>query len=360
MNYICELCNYKTSDHSNYLRHKKTKKHLEKSKMIPKTTIKKLSKSPGSSRESLKLTVDKETNIYECKYCKNYFSKPGNLSRHYKICVEKKHFENIENIQTENKIKILEQKIEAIQKEKESIIKQSKEKIKFIEKEKDIIKRQSEEKLKIIEKESKEKLKILEKENEYHKQLVISAGNMIQSSMSTLNHLITYYNNAPILEPIKDYSLLEEKNKFINNLIYYHKENKLDQYLGNFLVKQYKTKDPKERSNWNSDTSRLTYINRELVNNQPNWVIDKKGIKMTNIIIDPLLNYIKRLLQEDIVILKNEMEHNSENREDLLSKMIMLNEIIKNINNKVLSKEINRFLAPHLYFDKNNFIIVEK
>ena len=57
----------------------------------------------------------------------------------------------------------------------------------------------------------KNHIDFLEKENDYHKQLVVSAGNMIQSSMSTLNHLILNYDNAPILKPLDDYSILEEK-----------------------------------------------------------------------------------------------------------------------------------------------------
>lgn len=148
----------------------------------------------------------------------------------------------------------------------------------------------------------------------------------------------------------------------IISIIYYHNENKLDQYIGNFLVKHYKTKDPKQRSNWNSDTSRLTYINRELVNNKPNWVIDKRGVKMTNIIIDPILEYIKKLSQTEINELKDELEDedNEHLRNKIINKMTSFSEIIKNINNKVLSKEINRYLAPHLYFDKNNVLIFKE
>ena len=273
---------------------------------------------------------------YKCNYCKGLFSKQSNLTRHYVICKEKEIFLHNKNHNLEKNLDILK-----LENEKKIL----EEKLKSTEKEKKLLKRQN---------------TILDKENEYHKQLVISAGTMIQSSMSTLNHLISNYNNAPILEPLNDYSVISDKDKFVNNLIYYHNENKLDQYLGKFLVKKYKTDDPKIRSSWNSDTSRLTYINRELVNNKPNWVIDKKGVKMTNITIDPLLDYIKIICQEKVNILNKETEIDNDNsKKKIFYDMISLNEIIKGINNQALSKDINKFLAPHFYFDKNNLLVAK-
>ncbi|ARF08403.1 hypothetical protein Catovirus_1_453 [Catovirus CTV1] len=330
MNYKCDICNYETSDRGNYYKHKKTKKHIEKSN--------KLNVSSNQEQSDNSPKHPKDTPKFICRYCNNSFTRSYTLSCHYKICTFKKNSDDAERADKSNKIKILENKIKFIEKEKKLLVKQSEEKIRSVEK-------ISEDKLRMLEKQNS----LLEKENEYHKQLVISAGNMIQSSMSTLNHLILNYNNAPLLEPIKDYSVLEDKNKFINSLVYYQKENKLNQYIGDFLLKHYKTENPKNRSNWNSDTSRLTYINRELVNNQPNWVIDKKGVKMTNIVIDPFLNYIKKILQEEFNFLKDNINVN----DDTIKKMFILSDILKNINDKTLSMDVNRYLAPHLYFEKN-------
>lgn len=194
--------------------------------------------------------------------------------------------------------------------------------------------------------------KTLEKENEFHKQLVTSAGGLIQSSVSTLKYLITNFNNAPILKPLDDYSVLEDKDKFIKNIVYYHNEDKLNEYLGKFLLKEYKNKDPSKRANWTTDTARLTYVNRMLVNNNPSWIVDKKGVEMTDIMIDPFLQYIKKLAQDYINNLRYEIEEDDINdQKKKLEIMNSLNNIIKNINNETLSKEINQYLAPHLYFD---------
>ena len=40
--------------------------------------------------------------------------------------------------------------------------------------------------------------------------------------------------------------------------------------------------------------------------------------------------------------------------------MSSLTEIIKTINNKVLSQNINKYLAPHFYFDKNNGLVLRE
>ena len=331
MKYHCDICNYSTEFSSNWCRHNKTKNHIEK---INKRTDKKLT-TPENTPEHLTApnnnNNEKNTSHIICNLCNVTFTRSSSLLRHYNVCKEKSKINNNE-------------KIRDLEKEKNDIqmlnqIKLLEEKLKYVENERDLFK----------------------KENEFHKSLVVSAGNLISSSMSTLNHLILNYDNAPILKPIEDYSLLEDKKKFIDNIIYHYNENRLDQYLGNFLVKHYKTKDPKTRSNWISDTSRLTYINRELVNNRPNWVIDKKGVKMSGIIIEPFLEYIKSLSQNEINKLKeniSEIPGRSLDKQ-IFYKMASLSEIIKNINNKCLSKNINRYLAPHFYFDKNNILVVK-
>lgn len=316
MKYHCTECNYSTEFSSNWCRHNKSKIHIKKSDKSDN----KLYQAPRSSLKLPDALENKKIIEFICEYCGGKYSKQSNLTRHISICTLKQNGSN-------ETIKKLEMKNKFIK----------------LKKENEMLKKEN---------------MLLAKENEFHKQLVISAGNVIQSSMSTVNYLILNCNNAPLLEPLKDYSILEEKEKFISNIIYHYKENKIDQYLGNFLVKQYKTKDPAKRSNWNSDTSRLTYINRELVNNKPNWVIDKKGVKMTEIIIDPYVRYIKNLCQKKFDEIKKEFTSDVDTTKNIFEKMTILTGIIQNINNKSLSNNINKYLAPHFYFDKNNGLVL--
>lgn len=81
------------------------------------------------------------------------------------------------------------------------------------------------------------------------------------------------------------------------DLIFYYKKNKLDKYLGDFIVKHYKKDNPELQAMWNSDTERLNYFIRELYNIKNNqielkdtnenqkidiqWIVDRKGLKMT-------------------------------------------------------------------------------
>lgn len=315
MKYTCDVCIYETEDRRLWYAHNKTKKHIEKSNKMDNKKV----TAPEDSSKLLKTPTEK--NII-CNFCYNKFARFSSLTRHLKICAN-----NNIIIQSSEKIKQLEYENKFIK----------------LEKENEMLKKEN---------------MILSKENEFHKQLVISAGTLINSSMSTLNHLILNYNNAPILEPLKDYSFLEDTDIFVNNLIYYYNDNKLEQYLGNFLIKLYKTKDPSKQSNWNSDTSRLTYINRELINNKPGWVIDKKGVKMTEIIINPFLNHIKMLSQHKIKKLEIEFNDNNDGK-NIFLKMTTLTNIIQSINNKEMSKNINRYIAPHFYFDKNNVLMLK-
>src|SRR5207249_8087833 len=117
-----------------------------------------------------------------------------------------------------------------------------------------------------------------------------------------LTYIATNYKTAPALQALDDYSQIQQKyndSKFIETLIYNFNHNKLDKYLGDMIIKFYKKEDPSQQSLWNSDTSRLTYIIKELLNNNnSDWLVDKKGIKTCNYIIDPLLQYIDVIIKK--------------------------------------------------------------
>lgn len=355
MIYICNQCNYTTENRIYWYKHKQTNKHKKLSNIednINNESKKIIFESKNITSESKNgiLNDNKKKGkinvIYNCCGCGQKYSTSSNLSKHKKKCEKLKNKEIFENEKLENLRKEKNIEIENIKKEKNIEIENLKK-----ENEINIMKKKM--------KNMKLHIDSIKKENEFHKQLVISAGTILSSSVNTLTYLIKNYNKAPVLEPMRDYDKLEEKNKFINNIIYYHKQGKLDQYLGDFLIKHYKTKNPAERQNWSTDTARLTYANRQKVDKIPKWVVDKKGIEMTRIIINPLLNYVKGVCQEHIDELKEniELEENQCKIEKSLYKMERLVYIIKDINDQVVSLDINKYIAPHLYFDKNNIQI---
>jgi hypothetical protein len=225
-------------------------------------------------------------------------------------------------------------------------------------------------------------IETLRLENNFQKQLINSAGGIIQRSMNTMSYLLLNYNNAPPLTQLSDYSIMSKNiDCLMNDLIYYYKKNKLDKHIGDFIVQQYKKKEPELQSIWSSDVDRLNYFIRELINDskpQKNqsiksdrmiksdsiidndnkkfqWVIDKKGIKMTEYIIDPLLKYISTIGTAYLQQKNKQINEGFDIHKDakLLEDIQIVASINCDIKNNTLSKNINKYIAPHFYLDKN-------
>lgn len=362
MKYICSFCNYSTNDFGNWSKHKNSKKHVKNSNEHPKTTCfdsrRTLERLP---KDSLKNTNKSE---YVCEYCKISFAKSCNLSRHLKKCVEKKHslledqFEKYKR-ETElvNQLKLLEEKLKNIEKEKELL---QKEKIEM---------RENMDNLKT---EMEKHIKTLKTENQFQKQLINCAGGIVQKSMNTMSYLLLNHNNAPELEALKDYSIItRDTETLIKDLIFYHKKGKFDKYIGDFIVKQYKKEDPNLQAIWSSDIERLNYFIRELINNKNNnlenksrkqdvdkninWIIDKKGIRVKKCIIDPLLEYINSIGVKYINEKNGEIPELETNEATvLLGNMQEMALISNGIRNKTLANNINKYIAPHFFLNKEN------
>ena len=97
--YICSLCNKKFNHKGDYTRHINRK---NKCKIIPSNnkTLKKL---------SIKSNV-KNTNGFECEYCKIIIKRKDNLKRHFKICKIKKIQED--NMKRKNYYDLIMKKLE--------------------------------------------------------------------------------------------------------------------------------------------------------------------------------------------------------------------------------------------------------
>ena len=116
---------------------------------------------------------------------------------------------------------------------------------------------------------TKEHIETLKYENQFQKQLINSAGGMIKKSMSTLSYLLLNYKDAPHIDKLNDYSIMSKNmDDFIKILTYYYNKNKLDKYVGDFIIRQYKKEEPETQSLWSSDTDRLNYFICELIKKQ--------------------------------------------------------------------------------------------
>lgn len=332
MIYECIYCNYITKDRTLWYHHKKTGKHtrneakynyqLEQNNIqLNKDHELELLKEKLKAIENEKKAAENEKNIY----------------KHQLEEAKKQHKKELENTkmqykeQLDNTIILYEKRVEDVSKQVEHVYKQ---------------------------------VRILENQTQFQEQLINSAGGIIKKSMNTLSYLLLNYKNAPHINRLEDYSIISKNmNDLIKNITFYYNKNKLDKYIGDFIVKQYKKDEPGNQSLWSSDTDRLNYFICEIIKKQDNkkqWILDKKGIKMTNCIIKPLLDYISEANSNYIINKSKEMddiEHIDE-RITILKEMEILSSVNSDIKNNKLSTSINKYIAPHFYFDKQ--VAIEK
>lgn len=154
-------------------------------------------------------------------------------------------------------------------------------------------------------KQENEKLKeqlmaILHSDVTYMRESQQSTNLAMNKSVDALTFLMTKRRNAPELKKITQENaqiLLTHEPKLYESLLHYNSENKLDQYVGNIILKHIKKEDPDEQSVWNSDVSRLTYLIREIVNEAPTWLRDPNGIMFNDKIIVPVIDEITKYLR---------------------------------------------------------------
>ena len=318
--YKCIICNYTTKDTSNLKRHNKTKKHLNNLYIKNNNNF----NAPQCTVNAPQCTIDLQqtdkkqnklsNNKFICNYCNATFTRSNSLSRHKNIC-------NIKHNE-EHKLKAQLQE------------QNSKHEIEMLNC----------------------KYRHFEKEAKYYKQLLMEAGGLVKKSVSALTYSITNYNDAPSIKTIDTTNINEFNDSDVaiaKDIISACKHKTLNKYLGNIIVKEYKKNKPKNQSIWNTDDTRLTYIIKELIqNNSSNWIIDKKGIKASIYLIDPLLKHVKNLI---ISYQKNmgfgetafEIEIQLENNK-------IIKDLIINIDDGITTKEILKYISSHLRFNENN------
>ena len=321
--YNCIECNYLTSRSANYNRHIKSAKHLQK------VTCAYNNKSTKFSAQDLEKTYHPTPTLHTpntqktsnnlCTYCDRSFSRPDTLSKHINTCKSKQREDN----ELKEKIKELNVQLELYKNENKHYIKENKHQL---------------------------------DETNYYKQLLREAGGLVKKSVSSLTYIVENYESAPALQTISidDFINMEDNEKKIaEEILSAYKHKTLDKYLGNYIIKVYKKTDPKTQSIWNTDDSRLTYLIKELLNNKSsNWIIDKKGIKTKEYLIVPLLDCIKKLLisYQKNLILPN-VKQNAVEVEFILENNKKISELVNDMDDEVITKDILKYISSHLRFN---------
>ena len=385
MKYTCESCIYETDRKSNYDKHNNSKKHqiiassYTNRKVSKEPNIIKTSKTINLHQNPTKLvevgsnshqiptklveiassdknliindddsndsTRSNDTNITKnneniCNFCQISFTRKDALVRHLAHrCQKKKYSDDIEKEQLKKENEML--KKEVILKENEMLKKEV-------------------EYLKAV----NEDTTIIAKATAHASKNTAQAA---RESMSALNYIITKFKDAPAVTPIDDNKLLtyfdniENDNELIEEFIYNKRHKILDRYIGDVLIKIYKKDNPAEQSIWNSDTQRLNYIIRKLIDTDPSWVIDKKGIVLDKSIIKPPLKNIKNIINKYIINNSTPektqfyVENDSYNR--VAKQLEILTSIVIEIDDGSLGDNIIKYIAPHFYLNSQQMTI---
>lgn len=311
----CESCSYFTYDKSNFIKHEKSKKHMDRTSQF-------LLESKNDSDFACSDFL--ESAEFICQYCNHIFVNQNNLTRHLHSCIVKisidknkldKHEYEIENlkIRLACKDELLDQKNELID--------------------------------------------TLKMENAFLKKLVENAGLYIKTSMSSMAYVLKYYGDAPPLKQLNDYIPIRydlTDSEFVETLISEFNQGTLAMYCGDFLIQKYKKDNPNQQSIWCCDTNRLNYIIRNVSDDGIiDWKIDKKGVETTKHIIKPLVDFIDPLVRQYL----NNFDQSYYKCTALdtkikLAQIKSVTEIIVCIEDKTLCYFILKYLAPHLYLDK--------
>ena len=325
-NYTCIKCNYSTGRTANYNRHIKSIKHLQKvsSSAILQSTENIDTLSNQWTPSGLSVDYQNVNNVgnksgYVCEYCNKNITRYNNVKKHLNSCAEKKKEEN----NLKEHIKELNAQLELFKTKNEHYI---------------------------------EEVDHYKEETNYYKQMLREAGGLVKKSVGSLTYIVDNYENAPALQTINmdEIKVLEDnEKKFIEDILSSFKHKTVGKYLGSFIIKLYKKDDPKSQSIWNTDDSRLTYLIKELFSNKSsNWIIDKKGVKTTKYLIDPLLLHIKKLLisyQKNLII--PDLNQNSVEMEFILDNSKKIIELMNDIDDGIVSKEVLKYISCHLRFD---------
>lgn len=410
MSNYCKTCNYESYDNSNWNRHLETKKHKQnmilndlQNKNIPdlaswsddsgiskkkndleksitcdnknlksgrSTRIKKTEKnsifSPKSDTDSentksrLSTRIEKKRGNQEfdekksiienskvsqstrfennCRYCSASFSHKSGLYRHEKYrCTEK-------NKVLVNETDILKSKLENEIYEK--LLKQF---------QNEFEKKELQWKLKETQERLAEKEKQLDNEHKLNMNLQENgktAMATLHNSVNALTFLTQQFKKAPVLRKLTHESakkLLLYEKRLSDYLVSSNEDNKLDQYIGDIILKYIKMENPEQQSVWNSDVARLTYIIRTAAGNKHVWERDPKGELFIKYVIGPILEYLKEYLMDRLEAISHDpIPESMADRDDIMEHARLLGDVLHAIKVRNFSKKIATYIASHI------------
>jgi len=306
--------------------------------------------------------------------CGKTFSCKQNLYRHKKVCDNMIYLHTIE----EQKETINEQQ-KIIEKQKETINEQSSN-IMTLKKQIELLQQQLQIQTQLQEIEKKPTKKQTNSKNTISTNSNNNSHNnftdnrIIDKSITdnrTIN-IVAYVNdNFPNTKPISMLTNIEARKvlKFDETcghsleemIVFQHSKFLLDQFIGDFIVNEYKKNDPTKQQIWSSNVQKLTFIVRQVLNKTDKvWLKDFNGVCVIKHIIDPILEEVKKLLLEHIKHCNEMIEDPNTNIEEfdkIYNNVQHILKIIYEINQKELHNKILKYIAPHFQLMSSRGII---
>ena len=329
MKYICKECNYETRDKSHFDRHKNTKKHVHN---VQENDNKNICKSVCQPIVSHNKGNEIQIKQYICSNCDKTFLHRQSLHKHKSKC----------NAPSDTPIvKKLEKTIDKLEEQNKKLI--------------DVIENQS---------------RITKNTTDVAK----TNSNIAKKSMNVLSYALNNYNDAPpvgLLEDDKfdkmakcliydDYGNKKTNKSVEEIIIFHHRKDTLVKVLGELITNEYKKADPNKQSIWSSDISRLTFIVKDIIGEtrKSKWITDKKGLHITQTIINPMMDIIKDKLIKYVkrsgnLINKSKIKDEEETK-SLLSKMHDANLALLEIKLGKIHIEVLKQIAPYFNLSIGN------
>lgn len=306
--FVCKICNYSAQYEKDLAKHFKTQKHTRL----------------ANNHKLIKQEIE-DCNDVMCSNCGLFFSSNYSLSRHQKnkVCFKKRpKYEKIVQEDCTNQTEVL---IELVKSQQEIINQSSKREEQLLE----IIKT----------------LKPQTVNNNY--------------GPINIQYIMQNYKDAPTIKALTHDEIQQIEHKPDNTLIdciaFHQRHKTLHKYIGDIIIDHYKTSDPAQQSLWNSDSSRLHYIvMMELQSNSKDWIRDKEGQQVVKEVIRPILQFIKKEIEE---FYQRPVDINDLSRseiENMVEKRQLLSVVINDIDDKHLEQRILKYISPK--FSPTNII----
>lgn len=340
MKYSCPECHYETNIKCNFDKHVSTQKHREKvtkTPIVPQVRIIRADTKPESKQDDQKRGEEKII----CEFCHSTFASAPNLKRHKKTCDERSSLIEASNKREADLKKDHDREIAEIKMASE----------RKLEKEIDELRRTYDARINDLIREYESRLSSTHKENS-------DKAFQIVNKMSTLSCLSHVFRHGPRFQRFEKFPLFQnvaDYDKETEIIIYDYKKKQISKTVGDMIVKEYKTEKPQDQTFWNSDITRNSYLIREGESDESSeWITDKSGIKISTCAMGPVLIAIKDRVKNYVSCLSGKIDGN--NYGEHLQKMKLGNQLVDDIDNGTIAKEIHRYIGSHFYYDKNKYL----